>query len=68
MKGELAARGPNIMAGYWKNEAATREVLKDGWYLTGDQAYVDPDGFYYVVGSKGQSAEGRGAPDQPQGN
>jgi acyl-CoA synthetase (AMP-forming)/AMP-acid ligase II len=52
MVGELAARGRNIMAGYWKNEAATREVLKDGWYLTGDQAYVDPDGFYYVVGRK----------------
>ena len=50
--GELAARGPNIMAGYWKNEAATREVLKEGWYFTGDQAYVDPDGFYHVVGRK----------------
>jgi long-chain acyl-CoA synthetase len=50
--GELAVRGSNIMAGYWKDEAATREVLKEGWYFTGDQAYVDPDGYYYVVGRK----------------
>lgn len=49
-KGEIVIRGENVMAGYWKNEEATRESIKDGWLYTGDLGYMDPDGFLYVLG------------------
>ncbi len=48
--GEIAARGDVVMPGYYNNEKATKEVLKEGWFLTGDSGYVDKDGYYYVVG------------------
>ncbi len=48
--GEIVVRGENIMAGYWKNDQATREVLRDGWLYTGDIGYLDEDGFLYVLG------------------
>ena len=48
--GEIVVRGENVMAGYWKNEKATREVLRDGWLYTGDLGFIDPDGFLYVLG------------------
>jgi long-chain acyl-CoA synthetase len=48
--GELAVRGPNIMAGYFRNPAATGEVLKDGWLSTGDLGRFDQDGRLYIVG------------------
>ncbi|HMZ07210.1 MAG TPA: alpha/beta fold hydrolase [Anaerolineales bacterium] len=51
--GELAIRGPQVMLGYWKNEAATKEVItEDGWLLTGDVAQVDEDGFYRIIARK----------------
>lgn len=50
--GEIIAKGPNIMKGYYKNEEATDEVLKNGWFHTGDLGYVDKDGFFYVSGRK----------------
>jgi long-chain acyl-CoA synthetase len=50
--GELVARGPMIMRGYYKNEKATAEVLRDGWLYTGDLGWVDDEGFYYVTGRK----------------
>ena len=48
--GEIVAHGPNIMAGYYRNEAATAEVLRDGWLHTGDLGRIDDDGRLYIVG------------------
>jgi len=49
-KGEIVIRGENVMAGYWKNEKATKEALRGGWLYTGDIGYLDADGFLYVLG------------------
>ena len=49
-KGEIIIKGENVMAGYWKNEEATKETIKDGWLYTGDMGYMDNDGFLYVLG------------------
>lgn len=49
-RGELVVKGENVMAGYWKNEKATAETLKDGWLYTGDLGYLDADGFLYILG------------------
>jgi len=49
-KGEIVIRGGNVMHGYWKNEAATREAIRDGWLHTGDMGYMTPEGFLYVLG------------------
>ncbi|NWF65178.1 MAG: alpha/beta fold hydrolase [Chloroflexi bacterium] len=51
--GELAVRGPQVMMGYWKNDAATKQVMTDdGWLLTGDVAQVDEDGFCRIIARK----------------
>lgn len=50
--GEIIAKGPNIMLGYYENEKATKEVLKNGWFHTGDLGKVDKDGFFFVTGRK----------------
>ena len=47
--GELAARGPNIMKGYWKKPEQTDAVLRDGWYRSGDMGYIDEEGFVFLV-------------------
>ena len=49
-RGELWVRGPNVFAGYWRNEAATAAVKVDGWLDTGDVAERDCDGYYRIVG------------------
>lgn len=49
-KGEILVKGENVMAGYFKNEKATAETIRNGWLHTGDMGYVDNDGFLYVVG------------------
>ncbi|MCE5331261.1 MAG: AMP-binding protein [Bacteroidales bacterium] len=49
-KGEIVIKGENVMAGYFKNEKATAETVRDGWLHTGDMGYMDNDGFLYVVG------------------
>lgn len=48
--GEIIAKGPNVMLGYYENEEETNKVLKDGWFYTGDLAYKDSDGFYFIAG------------------
>ncbi|OPY00317.1 MAG: Long-chain-fatty-acid--CoA ligase [Syntrophorhabdus sp. PtaB.Bin006] len=48
--GELVARGSNIMPGYLNKPEATSKALAGGWYHTGDQAYRDEEGFFFVVG------------------
>ncbi|GAB1640704.1 long-chain-fatty-acid--CoA ligase [Krasilnikovia sp. MM14-A1259] len=47
--GEIAIRGHNIMKGYYRRPEATAEVMRDGWFRTGDLARRDADGFYYIV-------------------
>lgn len=50
--GEVVAAGDNIMHGYWNAPEETCNVLKNGWYHTGDSGHRDKDGFYFVVGRK----------------
>ena len=50
--GEIVARGPNVMLGYYENEEETNKVLKDGWFYTGDLAYQDKDGYIFIAGRK----------------
>ncbi|MDI9643183.1 MAG: long-chain fatty acid--CoA ligase [Archaeoglobales archaeon] len=50
--GELAVYGPQVMKGYWKMESETRNVLINGWLLTGDLAKFDEDGYFYIVDRK----------------
>jgi long-chain acyl-CoA synthetase len=50
LKGEIVIRGGNVMYGYWKNEKATKDTIKDGWLYTGDMGYISEDGFLYVMG------------------
>jgi acyl-CoA synthetase (AMP-forming)/AMP-acid ligase II len=47
--GEIAARGPMIMQGYWNKPEETSAVLEDGWYYTGDAGYMDDEGFVFIV-------------------
>jgi long-chain acyl-CoA synthetase len=47
--GEIAIRGHNVMRGYLNRPDATAEVMRDGWFRTGDLARRDDDGFYYIV-------------------
>ncbi len=48
--GELRAKGPNIMLGYYENEEETNNVIRDGWFYTGDLGYIDKDGFIFITG------------------
>jgi long-chain acyl-CoA synthetase len=52
--GEIAIRGHNVMRGYWRRDDATAEVMKDGWFHSGDLARVDDDGYFFIVDRKKQ--------------
>ncbi len=48
--GEILAKSPSLMLGYYKDEEQTKEVIKDGWFYTGDLGYIDEDGFLFISG------------------
>lgn len=50
--GELLLKGPSVMKGYYKDAAATAEIIQDGWLHTGDLGYCDADGYYYITGRR----------------
>lgn len=50
--GEVLMRGPNVMLGYWQDDAATAEAIRDGWLHTGDLGHLDADGFLSIRGRK----------------
>jgi long-chain acyl-CoA synthetase len=50
--GELAVKGPQVMKGYWNQKGETEAVMNEGWFLTGDIAKMDEDGYFYIVDRK----------------
>ena len=48
--GEIRVKGPNVMLGYYENEEETKKVIRDGWFYTGDLAYMDKDGYIFLTG------------------
>ena len=66
--GEIVARGSNLMLGYWKDETGTKQVLKNGFYHTGDLGYRDQDGFIFIVGRKNDIRQSKRLSCQHEGD
>ncbi len=49
-EGEIITKSPSVMMGYYKDEEQTKEVIKDGWFYTGDLGYIDEDGYLFISG------------------
>jgi long-chain acyl-CoA synthetase len=64
-RGELVMRGPQFMLGYWKAPEATLDVLRDGWYWSGDVATRDEDGWYRIVDRRKEMIKYKGLPVAP---
>ena len=58
--GELIIRGPQVMKGYWNNVEATAETIRNGWLYTGDIAYMDKEGWVYIVDRKKEMIKFKG--------
>jgi acyl-CoA synthetase (AMP-forming)/AMP-acid ligase II len=63
--GELIMRGPQFMLGYWKNPEASAEVLRDGWFFSGDVARRDQRDFYFIVDRRKEMIKYKGFPIAP---
>ena len=50
--GELIVKGPSIMIGYYEDEEATKNAIKDGWFYTGDLAKIDSEGYIFICGRR----------------
>ena len=58
--GEIRARGPNVMLGYWRDSKSTAETIRNGWLYTGDLATIDSDGMIYPQGRRSSFVKVRG--------
>ena len=58
--GELAVRGPNVFRGYWKHPEDTKLALRDGWLYTGDIAWMDDEGYVFILDRKKEMIKYRG--------
>ena len=58
--GEIAARGSNIMNGYWRDQEATNNAFRNGYYLTGDLGRQDEDGYFFIIGRKKDFIKSKG--------
>jgi len=58
--GELTVRGPQVMEGYWKREKMTKETIEHGWLHTGDLAYMDEKGYFFIAGRQSDMIKYKG--------